>query len=206
MMAEAENDKDDEDGVRVPERRDFLSRASCAAMAAGLVGGYGAFGAVAARYMYPPHEEGGTWQFLMEIGRMKVGDSLRYRAPAGEMINVTRRAANGDVADFVALSSTCPHLGCQVHWQSQENRFFCPCHNGTFDLAGLATSGPPADAQQSLPRYPLGVVGGLVYIKVQMTRLIAADASGEILDEEDCVSGPGHDPCLDKRPPSGGRA
>ena len=35
------------------DRRDFLSRTSTVAMAGGLVAGYGAFGAMAVRFLYP---------------------------------------------------------------------------------------------------------------------------------------------------------
>ena len=69
-------------------------------------------------------------------------------------------------ADFIALSSVCPHLGCRVHWQSQESRFFCPCHNGSFDPQGKPTGGPPLAAGQSLPKYPLKVEHGLLFIEM----------------------------------------
>ncbi|MBI4577262.1 MAG: Rieske 2Fe-2S domain-containing protein, partial [Planctomycetes bacterium] len=72
----------------------------------------------------------------------------------------------GAVEDFLALSSTCPHLGCRVHWEVQNRRFFCPCHNGSFDAAGRATGGPPAEAGQSLPRYALRLEGGLLFIEL----------------------------------------
>ncbi len=71
----------------------------------------------------------------------------------------------------MALSSTCPHLGCKVHWEAPENRFFCPCHNGAFDPSGRAIAGPPAEAGQSLGRYPLRIEGGLLYIEVPTERL-----------------------------------
>lgn len=177
-----------------PERRDFLGRASRVAMAAGLVGGYGGFGAIAARFMYPARPDTREWQFVMELGRLRVGESLLFRAPAGETINITRQGDTGHADDFIALSSVCPHLGCQVHWEGQNDRYFCPCHNGTFDAAGVGTGGPPGDAGQSLGRYPLQVEKGLLYILVPISRF--ADATGEIVESQDCISGPGHDPCL----------
>ncbi len=187
-----------------PERRDFLGRASRAAMVAGLAAGYGTFGAVAARYLYPADAEAGTaWRFLVEVGRLRVGESLRFRAPAGQTINVTRRADSGTAEDFIALSSTCPHLGCQVHWEPQNNRYFCPCHNGTFDPNGVATGGPPAAAGQSLPRYPLRVEGGLLFIKVPSVRLVEASEPLQPVDADEQISAPGHDPCLAPRPRGG---
>ena len=65
-----------------------------------------------------------------------------------------------------------------MHWEAHNNRFFCPCHNGAFDPAGKATAGPPADAGQSLLRYPVKVEAGLLYILVP-TRTLARSASCE---------------------------
>jgi len=70
--------------------------------------------------------------------------------------------------EFVALSSVCPHLGCRVHWESQNRRYFCPCHNGEFDPQGKATGGPPAAAGQELPRYPVRVENGLVFLEMPL--------------------------------------
>lgn len=202
-MSDAEQNNQDE--APEPERREFLTRASRVAMGAGLVAGYGTFGAIATRYLYPARPSTGSWQFLVEVGRMAVGESLRYRAPAGETVSVMRQAANGDADDFIALSSTCPHLGCQVHWEQQNQRFFCPCHNGVFDPSGVGVSGPPGDAGQSLPRYPLRVEGDLVYIRVSTARLVDG-GDGRMLEVEPCRSAAGHDPCLAPRADKRGRA
>jgi len=154
-----------------PGRRDFLSRASTLLMAGGLATGYGACGAMGARYLFPAARRERRWQFLARAADVRVGESLSYRSPAGERIAVARRAERGSAEDFVALSSTCPHLGCQVHWQAGEKRFFCPCHNGTFDPEGRATAGPPFEAGQSLPRYPLRLEEGVLFIEVPMEAL-----------------------------------
>ncbi len=158
------------------ERRTFLTYTSRVAMAVGLAGGYGAFGAVAARFLYPARPDDRDWQFVMEMERLHLGETLRYEAPAGQTIHITRRAEAGRAEDFIALSSTCPHLGCQVHWEAQNDRYFCPCHNGTFDASGRGTGGPPGDAGQSLPRYELHAEGGLLYILVP-TRSLTGDAA-----------------------------
>jgi Rieske Fe-S protein len=67
---------------------------------------------------------------------------------------------------FLALSSICPHLGCRVHWEPRNDRFFCPCHNGAFDAEGQPIAGPPKSDDQHLPQYPLMVAEGLLYIEV----------------------------------------
>lgn len=180
------------------ERRRFLGNVSRAAMAAGLVGGYGGLGLIAGRYLYPARPSDRIWQYVVDLGGMDVGASRLFRAPSGESINVVRQRNMGDETDFIALSSTCPHLGCQVHWESQNNRYFCPCHNGVFDAAGNATGGPPAEAGQSLGRYPLRVEGGLLFIEVPATRLIGESRRGQTVSNEGCgISKPGHDRCLE---------
>jgi Rieske Fe-S protein len=181
-------------------RRGFLAAASTAAMAAGLAGGYGAFAAIAGRFLYPARPEDRGWQFVIEEAQVAIGDSLHYRTPAGENVNITRKERNGVAGDFIALSSTCPHLGCQVHWEGQNNRYFCPCHNGVFDPNGVATAGPPGEAGQSLPRYQLKIEKGLLYIEVGFGSLTASH-EGELVEARD-RSAAGHDPCLD---PHGGK-
>lgn len=73
-----------------------------------------------------------------------------------------------DDAGLRAYSSVCPHLGCKVHWEGDKNEFFCPCHKGVFNSRGVAISGPPADANQSLGKVSLEVdeESKIVYIEV----------------------------------------
>lgn len=38
----------------------------------------------------------------------------------------------------------CTHLGCVVFWQAEEDRLYCPCHEGEFDpRSGDPTVGHP---------------------------------------------------------------
>ncbi len=186
-----------------PQRRRFLGNVSRAAMTAGLIGGYGGLGLIAGRYLYPARPSDRIWQYVIEIEGMEVGESRLFRAPSGEGINVVRQAASGDADDFIALSSTCPHLGCQVHWEPQNDRYFCPCHNGVFDPAGAPTAGPPAEANQPLGRYPLRVENGLLFIEVPARRLVDQTRRGLASTDDGCeISEPGHDGC--RHQPFGG--
>ncbi len=175
------------------DRRSFLARVSSVAMAGGLALGYGAFAAAAARFLYPAGEGKKVWLYVGDPRRIRVGESLLFRMPSGIRAANARRGATGGVADFGALSSTCPHLGCQVHWEAANNRFFCPCHNGTFDVSGKATGGPPARAGQSLKEFKLKIERGLLFVE--------APASAPAVGQSARVApprgaGPGHDPCL----------
>jgi cytochrome b6-f complex iron-sulfur subunit len=151
-------------------RRGFLSSASRVAMATGLVGGYGSCAYIGARYVYP-NAEGRVRLFVADVAGFDANSSLEYRIPNGASVTIARQGDTGDVSDFVALSSKCPHLGCQVHWQSVEARFFCPCHNGTFDAAGVPTGGPPLTGNTPLDRYPLVVEDGLLFIDLDAEEL-----------------------------------
>lgn len=147
------------------DRRSFLSSLP---MYAGLASAYGLFAAFAGRFLFPARPAPKAWLFVAELARMPPGASMQYVTPYGYRVSVARLQDRGDINDFIALSSTCPHLGCQVHWESQNNRFYCPCHNGAFDPSGTATAGPPKDARQNLSRYPLKIENGLLFIEVEV--------------------------------------
>jgi len=56
-----------------------------------------------------------------------------------------------------AFTTICPHLGCSVNFQSAENLFVCPCHNGTYDLSGHRHERPGAanPAPRGMDRLPV---------------------------------------------------
>jgi len=142
-------------------------------MAGGLAAGYGALGLIAAKYLYVSGNESEAWQYVAPVNELVEGTSLEYVSPVGTKLVIARQSAGDTAAAFVALSSTCPHLGCQVHWEPQNDRFFCPCHNGVFDPQGHAIEGPPAEAKpaQQLAHFPLKVEDGLLFIKVPLTSI-----------------------------------
>lgn len=192
-MTESSSDKDSTGAE--PARRRTLGWLAGAAMGGALAGAYGTFAALIGRFVYPARPAPRGWMFVTRIDDVPEGASFVFRLPSGSGVNVTRRETGSGAADFMALSSTCPHLGCQVHWESQNSRFFCPCHNGVFDPAGVATGGPPAEAGQSLLQYPLKDQGGILFIEVETDQL--ARGPGRI-EPGACRSRAGHDPCLDR--------
>ena len=48
-----------------------------------------------------------------------------------------------DSGEYKAFSALCTHLDCTVQYRPEERRFWCPCHNGFFDLNGINVAGPP---------------------------------------------------------------
>ena len=41
--------------------------------------------------------------------------------------------------------ATCTHFDCTVNYVEDENRIFCACHEGYFDLDGRVVDGPPPE-------------------------------------------------------------
>lgn len=70
-----------------------------------------------------------------------------------------------DDGGFLALSLTCPHLGCSVLWDEKEGQFVCPCHSSSFDRLGNVIDSP---APRPLDYYPVIIEGGKV--KIDLTR------------------------------------
>lgn len=147
-------------------RRGFMEHAATVAMGGGLAAGYGLFASHAVRFLYPANAGESIWQFVCTLDELDVGEALPFTMPSGAKVVVARQQSENTAESFVALSSICPHLGCQVHWEAVNDRFFCPCHNGAFDAQGAPTEGPPASANQHLMQFPLAVDGNLLLIQV----------------------------------------
>lgn len=145
-----------------PSRRDFFASVL---MGGGLLLAYGTMAVQSLLFLLPKDLRPKTR--LLFAGRkdqFEEGGVRSFLDLEGNPILI-RRGAEG----FEAYSSTCPHLGCRVHWESEEGIFFCPCHRGVFDERGKAVSGPPADAGQDLNHVTLKVddAAGVIYIEVK---------------------------------------
>ena len=142
-------------------RRQWLSSLLAGA---GLLLSYGLFGIQGALFLMP--ERTGIKKrklFAGNIDQYEPGKVKQFYDLQGKLILVKR-----DRAGFKAFSSRCPHLGCNVHWEEENDRFFCPCHNGVFNPDGKAIAGPPGDAGQKLDEVAVSVDerSGVVYIEV----------------------------------------
>ncbi len=62
---------------------------------------------------------------------------------------------------FIALSRTCTHLGCSIPWDEQLEKFICPCHGSSFDIAGEVLTPP---ATRGLDSYPLRIENGVILV------------------------------------------
>jgi menaquinol-cytochrome c reductase iron-sulfur subunit len=66
---------------------------------------------------------------------------------SAQSVYVTR----GADGQLIVLSAICPHLGCSVGWQKNNDIFYCPCHGGRYKPDGAHISGPPPRGMDPLP-------------------------------------------------------
>jgi len=136
-----------------------------ALMGIGLVAAYGMLGVQGLLFLLPKRLQARTrLLFAGRIDDYPVGGVRTVYDLEGTPVLI-RRTEEG----FTAFDSTCPHLGCKVHWEPEEDRFFCPCHKGMFDADGVAYAGPPGDAGQRLSEMNMKVeqTAGVVYLEVK---------------------------------------
>jgi len=86
--------------------------------------------------------------------------------PKPRIVTVTKALKPGSVhldGDFmlfaleeapVAVSRTCTHLGCKLHYLAKETILECPCHQSRFSRHGKRLAGP---ATRDLDTFPVEV-------------------------------------------------
>ena len=91
---------------------------------------------------------------IASVDDLAVGGALAFTYPDEHAPCLLVRVSS---SEFVAFSQTCTHLSCAVIPRPDENSFYCPCHEGRFDLrTGVPTAGPP---QRPLTRIVLEMRG-----------------------------------------------
>ncbi len=124
------------------------------------VGGIGALltAAVAGpviRYFIAPGlaQEQAKWVPIALASEIPVGAPtlVRYeeRAQDSWVVNAETKTAwvlTRDGRNFITYDPHCTHLGCAYYWNQEgkhAGHFFCPCHDGVYDIDGNVVSGPP---------------------------------------------------------------
>ncbi|HVK38447.1 MAG TPA: Rieske (2Fe-2S) protein [Candidatus Kapabacteria bacterium] len=92
------------------------------------------------RYMAPPRLPEAAQRSVVaaKVGELKPnsGRTFQFGNRAGLLI----RTSEGE---YKAFDGTCSHLDCTVQYRDDLRHVWCACHNGHYDLAGRAVSGPP---------------------------------------------------------------
>jgi nitrite reductase/ring-hydroxylating ferredoxin subunit len=135
----------------VQERRDFLRLGLMA------VGALAALGATPDRLA--------ALERRFATGR-RVGSDLRFPLPTADGATVDRTnnlilaRFNGEAIAFVL---ECPHRGENVRWQANNNRFFCPKHESTFQPNGARIQGK---AERGMDRYAMRREGNELVVTI----------------------------------------
>ena len=97
---------------------------------------------------------------VAEVPLSSLAEGERVRAMMGVTpIEVVR---TGD--EVTARSLWCTHLGCEVKWNGEQKKYFCPCHEGVYNAKGFPISGPPP---RSLDNLQVTVADGVATITVE---------------------------------------
>ena len=148
-------------------RRDFMK------LTIGAIGGLIGlgFGIPAIAYVVGPALAQGQTQEWIQLGaisKVELGKPTLFKAKitrqTGWIVNEQELSVyvlteNG--RDYIAMSNICTHLGCRIRWITDQDKFFCPCHNGVFDKQGNVVSGPPP---RPLDRYETKVENDQLFI------------------------------------------
>ncbi len=148
-------------------RRQFMSTAIAAL--GGLISA--AIGLPAIAYIIGPalQKKAENWIRLAALSKVELGTPTLFKASVElqtgwitdrEEISVYVLTEDGQ--DYVAMSNICTHLGCRVRWIAEQQKFFCPCHNGIFDKNGNVLSGPPP---RPLDRFETKIEDGVLFIR-----------------------------------------
>ncbi len=97
---------------------------------------------------------------IVELEKVPEGSEYLFRYPTGDDPAILVHLPG---QEFRAYSQKCTHLGCVVFYQSDQDRLFCPCHEGVFDpLSGDPTAGPP---ERPLTRIEIENRNGVIWAK-----------------------------------------
>ena len=109
-----------------------------------------------------------NWIPLGAVSKVEIGKPTLFKArvekQAGWIVDqqeLTFYILTENGRDFMAMSNVCTHLGCRVRWVADEEQFFCPCHNASFDKKGDVVSGPPP---RPLDHYDVKEEDGQIFV------------------------------------------
>ena len=91
------------------------------------------------------------------VAALEQKKSILFRYPTDKDPCIAVRTSEGKL---VAYSQVCTHLSCAVVYNDAEQNLLCPCHKGSFNLAGVPIGGPPT---RRLPRILIEERGEEIY-------------------------------------------
>jgi len=152
------------------DRRKFLSRAT---LGIGAAIGLGWAVPGVAYVLGPAKKKSGNaeWIPLGAAAKVEIGLPSLFKARivktsgwVSSEQEVAVYVVTDDGREFRGFSNICTHLGCRVRWVTEQNGFFCPCHNAIFGPDGEVVDGPPPRA---LDEFPIKVEDGQIFVSLE---------------------------------------
>lgn len=139
-------------------RRGFLAK--LVAVLAGAVALLTPVGVGLASFLNPLRQkgQGGGWLKIASLATLPDDGTPRKFPVITDRVDAWTRFVNEPVGavfvrrlpggkEVAAFQVICPHAGCTINFEADGQKFFCPCHGASFDLAGART-----DAVSPSPR------------------------------------------------------
>ena len=145
-----------EDEGKRQSRRDFLSKLF---LGTGLIVSFGVLVRNVIRFIFPKVKFKEYKKVLVVHAADIPLKEAKELIVSGEPIFIVHQ-----IEGFKVFSAVCTHLGCLVRWESDKNRFYCPCHKGIFDSNGQVISGPPP---RPLDQFKVEQDKNLVYMWIE---------------------------------------
>ena len=152
------------------DRRRFLKRAT---LGIGAAIGLGWAVPGVAYVLSPAKKKRGQteWIALGAAEKVQVGTPSLFKARITKTSGwvsseeeVAVYVVTNDGREFRGFSNICTHLGCRVRWVTEQEGFFCPCHNAVFGPDGEVVDGPPPRA---LEEFAVKVENGQIFVALE---------------------------------------
>jgi menaquinol-cytochrome c reductase iron-sulfur subunit len=69
--------------------------------------------------------------------------------------------------EVTAFTTICPHLGCSINYEANDNQFACPCHGAVYRLDGKRETGPQPRGMDTLECRRDPTDANLIQVKYQ---------------------------------------
>ncbi len=87
------------------------------------------------------------------------------RAPEVQLGTVWLQKGEDD--EVMAMTAECPHLGCKIGYDREQDHFVCPCHDSSFGLDGSVNDGP---SPRPMDRLEARVRDGVIEVRFKRFR------------------------------------
>ena len=151
------------------DRRDFITKATAAAISGSLVVAPAIAGLCVFLDPLRRKSEIGVSVLVANLNSLPENGEPRKFSVLATRVDAWNRTPNVPVGAVYlqrigdnkvrALNVVCPHAGCFVDYRATNNNYFCPCHNSSFALDGKILD-PKSPSPRGLDELPVEVRNG----------------------------------------------